>query len=420
MRPYLPAILRGALGLFLILSTAAVLYTTAQNTRIAQSLADQALESTALSLSSSAEMELRLSGARPGDPIRRLFSDRVVAYALIAKGDGTVLFHTNPALAGSNLSEKGLKQWLQSGKASGRRTFLRTGLPVFEFNYILHRPDGQAELLRLVLHTTSADLIISQSERIWWTVGLVLIILWTIGILLERMFSRQLRLGKELEEKRQLAVIGQMTAVLSHEIRNALGGIKGFTQWVDEKTEASDPKKEALAFVLKGTDRIESLVNDLLLFSKEESYERKALDIAPLVEEVIALEFQDKKDSVVDINLEQGLRVWGDAGKLHRVLLNGFQNALQAAERPSGIRVTGRSRGKWAEIRIEDSGPGIPANEFPLLFTPFHTTKPDGTGLGLAYSRKVISGMGGRIELVNREDRKGAALAIRLPRVEKE
>ena len=419
MRPYLPAILRGSLVLFLLLSTAAVLYTTAQNTRIAQGLADQALESTALSLSSSAEMELRLSGGRPGDQIRQLFSDRVIAYALIAKGDGTVLFHTNPALAGSTLSEKGLDQWLQSGKASGRRTFLRTGLPVFEFNYILHRPDGQAELLRLALHTTPADRIISQSERIWWTVGLVLIILWTIGILLERMFNRQLRLGKELEEKRQLAVIGQMTAVLSHEIRNALGGIKGFAQWVDEKTEASDPKKTALAFVLKGTDRIESLVNDLLLFSKEENYERKALDIAPLAEEVIALEFQDKK-AAVDIKLEQGLKVWGDAGKLHRVFLNGFQNALQAAERPSPIRVTGRSRGKWVEIRIEDSGPGIPVEELPNLFTPFHTTKPDGTGLGLAYSKKVITGMGGEIELFNRGDRKGAVLAIRLPRVEKE
>jgi signal transduction histidine kinase len=72
------------------------------------------------------------------------------------------------------------------------------------------------------------------------------------------------------------------------------------------------------------------------------------------------------------------------------------------------------------EIRIEDSGPGIPVEELPNLFTPFHTTKPDGTGLGLAYSKKVITGMGGEIELFNRGDRKGAVLAIRLPRVEKE
>jgi signal transduction histidine kinase len=364
-------------------------------------------------------MELRLSGARPADQIRRLFSDRVVAYALIARGDGTVLFHTNPALAGSSLSEKGLEQWLQSGKVSGRRTFLRTGLPVFEFNYILHRPSGQAELLRLVLHTTPADRIISQSARIWWTVGLVLLILWTVGILLERMFVRQLRLGKELEEKRQLAVIGQMTAVLSHEIRNALGGIKGFAQWADEKTESSDQRKTALSFVLKGTERIESLVNDLLLFSREEAYERKALDIAAILDEVIALEFQDRR-GLIRMRLAPDLRVWGDAGKLHRALLNGIQNALQATENPSTILIAGRAKGKWVEILIEDDGPGVPAEELPKLFTPFHTTKPDGTGLGLAYSRKVINGMGGEIELLNRENRKGAALAIRLPRVEKE
>jgi signal transduction histidine kinase len=419
MRPLLPAVLRAALAVFLVLSTAAVLYTTAQNTRIAHELADQALESTALSLSSSAEMELRRSGPEPKDQIRRLFSDRVVAYALIARGDGTVLFHTNPALAGSNLSEKGLDQWLQSGKISGRRTFLKTGLPVFEFNYLLHRPDGQTELLRMALHTTPADRVIGQSKRIWWTVGLVLIILWAIGILLERMFIRQLRLGKELDEKRQLAVIGQMTAVLSHEIRNALGGIKGFAQWADEKTEVSDPRKSALAFVLKGTDRIESLVNDLLLFSREENFDLNNLALAPLLEEVLALEFQDAKDGV-EIHLAPGLQVRGDAGKLHRVLLNGLQNALQSGGSPSGIRVRGRLRGRWVEIRIEDSGPGIPPGEIPKLFTPFHTTKPDGTGLGLAYSRKVVTGMKGEIELLNREDHKGAVLIIRLPRAEKE
>jgi signal transduction histidine kinase len=63
-----------------------------------------------------------------------------------------------------------------------------------------------------------------------------------------------------------------MTATLSHEIRNALGSIKGYAQWVDERVEATDPKKKGLAAVLQGTMRIESLVNDLLLFSREETY----------------------------------------------------------------------------------------------------------------------------------------------------
>ena len=93
-----------ALFAFLIISSAAILYTTAQSIRLAESLADQALESTALSLSSSAEMELRAGHGRADDQIRQLFSDRVVAYALIAHEDGKILFHTNPYLVGSVLS----------------------------------------------------------------------------------------------------------------------------------------------------------------------------------------------------------------------------------------------------------------------------------------------------------------------------
>jgi signal transduction histidine kinase len=67
-------------------------------------------------------------------------------------------------------------------------------------------------------------------------------------------------------------------------------------------------------------------------------------------------------------------------------------------------------------MRIEDTGPGIPAEEIPRLFTPFYTTKAEGTGLGLAYSKKVIEGMGGKIELGNREKGQGAILKICLPR----
>jgi signal transduction histidine kinase len=72
--------------------------------------------------------------------------------------------------------------------------------------------------------------------------------------------------------------------------------------------------------------------------------------------------------------------------------------------------------GRWIIIRIEDTGSGIPAAEIPRLFTPFYTTKAEGTGLGLVYSKKVIEGMGGKIDLGNRENGKGAILKIHLPR----
>jgi two-component system sensor histidine kinase HydH len=411
-------LLRGALFAFLLLSSAAILYTTAQNILMAESLADQALESTALSLSTSAEMELRAGHGWTGDHIRQLFSDRVVAYALIAHEDGKILFHTNPYLVGSVLAEKGLDEWLKSGKASGERITLKTGLPAFQFNFPLHRPDGQAELLRLVLHTTPADRIITRTQRMWWTVGLVLAVLWTLGILFERMFLRQLRLREELDKRERMALVGQMTAVLAHEIRNALGGIKGYAQWIGEKMDPSDPKKVGVGFVLKGTDRIESLVNDLLLFSRDESYAVIPLEPDPLIRDALAQE-ASFWEGRVDLSVEPGTRFVADREKLTRVLSNGIQNAIQSMGKDGTLRLSFRSEGRRVEIRIEDSGPGIPKEEFPLLFVPFHTTKTSGTGLGLAYSKKIIEGMGGTITLFNRQEGPGACLSIRLPRAER-
>jgi two-component system, NtrC family, sensor histidine kinase HydH len=411
-------LLRGAFFVFLVISSSAILYTTDQNIRLAQTLADQALESTALSLSTTAEMELRAGHGQLGDHMQQLFSDRVVAYALIAHEDGKILFHTNPYLVGSALEEKGLTEWFTHGKASGGRIILKTGLPAFQFNYPLHRPDGEAELLRLVLHTTPADRIISRTQRLWWPVGLVLGILWTMGILFERMFVRQLRLREELDKKERMALIGQMTAVLAHEIRNALGGIKGYAQWIGEKMDPADPKKTGIGLVLKGTDRIESLVNDLLLFSRDETYALLSVEPDPLIREALAQEasFWGGK---VDLAVDPGTRFMADREKLTRVLANGIQNALQTMGREGRLRISVRPAGRWVEIRIEDSGPGIPKEELPLLFVPFHTTKTNGTGLGLAYSKKIVEGLGGRITLFNRPEGKGACLSIRLPRAER-
>lgn len=418
MIPFQSTTLKAALFFFLMLSSLAILYATFQNTRSARQMADQALEGTGLALASTVEAELRSGDTLSKSHVRRIFFDRVIAYALVADNEGSILFHTNPDFIGKPLEEPGLKDWLQSGQAYGRRITLRTGLSAFEYNYLLHLSDGRAQLLRLVLHTFTADGIVSRAQRMWWTVGLVLLILWTLGILFEKAVSRQIRLQQELQQKNQLALIGQMTAVLAHEIRNALGSIKGYTQWTAGKMEESDPKKSGLAMVIKGTDRIESLVNDLLLFSREETFFLEPLAVHRLIEEVIHSEIP-QPERTVELVIEPGLQVLADKEKIHRVLLNGIQNALQAGEDRPTFRILVEARAKGVEIRIEDSGPGIRAEDLPRLFTPFFTTKTAGTGLGLAYSKKVVEGMGGEISLFNSPGKGGAVLLIKLPRAER-
>jgi two-component system sensor histidine kinase HydH len=414
MRPYLPNVLRLGLAFFLVLSSGAILYTTAQNYRSAQSLSDQALESTALALSSSAESALRAGEGKAEAEIREIFSDRVVAYALIADERGRILFHTNPRRVGSILSEEEKGPRWGSQRTWGRRIILGTGLPAYEFSYPLHRADGGTEWLRLVLHTTPADRIVSDARRMWWVGTAVLLLLWTVGILFERILARSLRLRSELEEKRQLALIGQMTAVLAHEIRNALGSVKGYAQWVDEKLQPPDPKKTGLAAVLWGVERIESLVQELLLFSREETFKLEKVDPIPLLDEAVQ-SASSSWGGRVEVEKDSEALVKADREKLRRVFLNGVQNAIQAMGEEGTLKVSVRREGPWVRVRMEDTGPGIPEAEIPRLFTPFHTTKTDGTGLGLAYSKKTVEKMEGKISLVNRERGKGAVLTIHLP-----
>lgn len=156
MRPVLPAVLRIILLAFLGVSSSAILYATAMNERTVESLADRSLESTALALSTATESALRAAGGGTDSEVQGILSDRVVAYALIAERDGAIRCHTNPGMTGTRLPEDP-GGWLRTGRPSGRRVVLGTGLPAYEYDFILHPLDGGPELLRIVLHTTKAD-----------------------------------------------------------------------------------------------------------------------------------------------------------------------------------------------------------------------------------------------------------------------
>lgn len=415
VRSRLPAILRATVLAFLLLSTAVVLYTAARSVTAARGLADMALLSTAFALGSSAEAALVKGGTAAVEEIREIFSDRVVAYARITDPEGKILFHTNPRLIGTQIEAgQAAGPWPESA-FEARRMLLGTGVPGYEFREAIHRPDGSVLLLTLVLHTASMDRIVADAGRAWWPVAGVLVLLWCTGILFERVFSRQLRLREELEQRRQLALIGQMTAALAHEIRNALGSVKGHAQWLGEKLDGQAPTKMALSYVLEGVGRIESLVQNLLLYAREETYRLEPVDPKGSIEEAIRYSLAGWRGEIRR-QMETDRPLLADREKLARVLANGLRNAIEAMGGEGGeLWISVQSRGRWVAIRIEDSGAGIPAEEMPRLFTPFHTTKPTGTGLGLAYSKKVVEGMGGRIRLENRSGGRGAVLTIELP-----
>jgi signal transduction histidine kinase len=203
-----------------------------------------------------------------------------------------------------------------------------------------------------------------------------------------------------------------MTATLAHEIRNALGSVKGFAQWVDEKLDPAGGLKVGTAAILQGTARIESLVHDLLAYSRDESYRLEAVAVGPALNRALA-DFEPWGGQA-EVSAADGLHALADEEKLHRVLTNGIRNGIEAMGAGGTLRLSASDRGRRVEIRIDDEGPGVPSEAAERVFTPFFTTKASGTGLGLAYSRKVVEAMGGRIDLTNLGA--GARLSILLPK----
>jgi signal transduction histidine kinase len=248
----------------------------------------------------------------------------------------------------------------------------------------------------------------------WWIVSSMLLFLWLVGIALERVFTRYLKIQGKLEKQERFTLIGQMTAVLTHEIRNALGGVKGFSQWIAEKMDDKDERKSAVLAVIKGTQRIESLVNDLLLFSRDEVYNISNVILQPIAQEVLQ-SFSLSWKGKYEVDIDSDCRILADSVKLYRVLLNGVKNSIEAMGDGGLLKMSATLNRRKVIITISDTGKGVSKNDMQRIFTPFFTTKINGTGLGLAYSRKVIEGMGGTIELCNKTDGLGAELRISLP-----
>ncbi|MBI5444990.1 MAG: hypothetical protein HY900_27740 [Deltaproteobacteria bacterium] len=403
------AAVRVVLAAALLLSSAAVLFATWRSATTARRLGDQAIERTALALGTS--VEKAISTGKSGKELREILSDRIVAYALVAGRDGTIRFHLNPELVGTRLPPSGPDALVPSDGPVLRRITLGLGTPAYAYDYPL--ASGQsAETLRLVLHVGATERLGREARQLWLTVSIVVSLLTGAGIALDRMLFRLLALRDEMDRRERLSLIGQMTATLAHEVRNALWGVKGYAQWLDEKLSPEHPGKPDVSAIVEGTDRIEGIVDALLQYSREETYHLEPVLVGPVLDDALS-EAATGWPGVLQNEAGDGASVLADREKLRRVIVNGLRNALDAMGAGGTLTVRVGEVGRLVSIAIEDTGGGLTPEAAGQVFTPFFTTKTNGTGLGLAYSRKVIEGMGGEIHLQNGTE--GAVLTIRLP-----
>ncbi|MSN27441.1 MAG: sensor histidine kinase [Geobacter sp.] len=227
---------------------------------------------------------------------------------------------------------------------------------------------------------------------------------------------------EQLRRAEKLSTLGEMAAVLAHEIRNPLGSIRGTAEILRDDYRPGDPKHEFIEIQIKETERLNRVVEDFLRMSKPQAAMKNRCSVRDELETIIVLTSNDARARKVKLLLEpstEELVVMGDGEKLRQAFLNIVINALQATPSGGNVILSINKRQAFCEICISDSGPGIDTETMGRLFEPFFTTKSDGTGLGLAITKKIVEGHGGSMQ-INSEQGKGTTVVILLPIVEKE
>ncbi len=217
-----------------------------------------------------------------------------------------------------------------------------------------------------------------------------------------------------LRDQQALAQLGKMAAVVAHEVRNPLAGMRGALQVIGKRLTDGSREQVITHEIIARIDGLNAIVQDLLQFSRPRQPVLAPVPLSHVLGATLSLLRQDPNLSEVQVDVQADATVAADEEQLKLVLLNLLMNSAQAMEGRGRIDVTTRVADQWVELRIADRGPGISPEARKHLFEPFHTTKHRGTGLGLATARRIIEAHRGTIELDCPPDG-GTVAVVRLP-----
>ena len=227
-----------------------------------------------------------------------------------------------------------------------------------------------------------------------------------------------IKIEEQLRRAERLSALGELSAILAHEIRNPLASIRGTAEILMEEGTSARSKGEFLEILVKESDRLNRVVEDFLRMARPEPTSKRGCDINQELANMVTLLSAQARGEKVELKLAAGRlpELVADPEKLRQAFMNIMLNGIQAASEGGHVLVSTRfDREKGSiEIRFTDDGPGIAPDAIGKIFEPFFTTKGSGTGLGLPITRKIIEGHGGTLE-VDSEPGKGASFTVLLP-----
>ncbi len=277
------------------------------------------------------------------------------------------------------------------GRSRGERSRRRGRLFVVEFEPVV------------------ASTMVGRATTTMVTSSVAAAVLLLVALLLWRAAAQAERVAAQLQKDRHLAALGEMSAVLGHEIRNPLASLKGNAQLTVERLPEDHKARKGAERVVREAVRLEQLTAQVLAFARSGSLERIPTDPLELARGAIA--DLDR----VDLEAPDALPAWSlDAERMRQVLANVARNAVQATPEPERVSLAVRVELDQLVFEVRDRGPGIEPGDEEKLFEPFFTRRVQGTGLGLAVARRIVEGHGGTIAARNHADG-GAVFSIAVP-----
>lgn len=230
----------------------------------------------------------------------------------------------------------------------------------------------------------------------------------------------QKELEQQLQQSEKLASIGQMVAVLAHEIRNPLGIIKSSAEVLVKKTNPEPARMHRLCSVIvEESTRLSVILSDFLDFARPRSPSLRPIDMRDVLERV-----RNNLDQQIQ---SRGIRwrqenqpgedfvVLADPDLVYQAFLNIAMNSFDALEADGEVLISIDSQHNYVRVNFADNGHGIEPENLPKIFTPFFTTHQMGTGLGLSVVHNIVSAHGGQVK-VQSDAGKGTRFSITLPR----
>ncbi len=237
-------------------------------------------------------------------------------------------------------------------------------------------------------------------------------------ILLLRDITERQKLQQVAARGDRMRELGEMAAKVAHEIRNPLGGIRGFASLLYRDLASQKNLQEMAAQVIEGTKSLEKLVTNVLEYARPVQVVTQTLDLAQFLKQVgkfikIDPAFPPDVELLLNIPLEPLLAPF-DPEALKAALLNLLFNALQAMPNGGTLTVSLLKSDASCQISVADTGIGIKEEQVRLLFSPFFTTKSNGNGFGLVEAQKIIQALGGAIDVRSLPNR-GSTFTLTLP-----